>query len=253
MAARAIWKGVIRFDDFQLPVKLYSAVEDKDIRFHLLHDQDMVRVKQRMVNPETNDTVSVDQMQKGFEVKRNLLVLLDDDELASLEPEPSRDIEVIQFVEASAIDHQWYDRPYWLGPDGDEERYFALAEALAGVEGVTRWVMRKKQYRGALYAEGDYLCLVTLRHAEQNISADELEAPGGRKLEKQERELAGKLISALEAEFDPTDYKDEYRDRLLKLIETKRSGGTVEVEEYEEARPPKSLAESLRASLLAMK
>ena len=256
MAARAIWKGEIVFGDFRLPVKLYSAVEDKSIRFHLLHDQDMVRLKQRMINPDTGRTVLSEHTQRGLEIERDVLVLVEEDELAALEPEPSLDIDILHFLDSAAIGHQWYSRPYWLGPDGDQESYFALAKALNDQEvaGVARWVMRKKQYVGALRAEDGYLALITLRHAEEQLDREELDAPTGRQLDKQERNLAGKLIAALEAEFDPADYHDEYRQRVRELIATNREGGTVEVEEYEEAAPPpKSLAESLRASLKAAK
>lgn len=251
MAARAIWKAIICWADFQLPVKLYSAVEDKTIHFHLLHDQDLTRLKQRMVNPGTDETVAYSETAKGYEIERNVFVLFDPDELEPLEPTPSREIEVRAFVDPGQINHQWYDRPYWLGPDGDTDEYFSLAEALnnRGVEGVVRWTMRKKRYVGALRCERGYLALITLRHAEEIISADDLKPPSGRQLDKQERDLAGQLIRALEGNFDPADYRDQYRERLMNLIETKRKGGTVEVEEYEEAPRQTSLAESLRASL----
>ncbi|MBW3539361.1 MAG: Ku protein, partial [Planctomycetes bacterium] len=189
MAARAIWKGVITFDDVRLPVKLYSAVQDRNIHFHLLHDQDMVRVRQRMVNPETDETVSPTDAQRGYEVERGVFVVLHKDELEKLVPEDSRDIEITRFVDPSEINHQWYVRPYYLGPDGDDDAdYFALAQALSRQqkEGVARWVMRKKAYVGALRAEGDYLMLIALRHAGEIISASELEPPAGRKLDAKE-------------------------------------------------------------------
>jgi DNA end-binding protein Ku len=253
MAARAIWKGVIQFGGAQLPVKLFSAVQDTSIHFHLLHDQDMVRLKQRMVNPDTGKTVAYGDAKRGFEVEPGVFVVLENELLETLEPQESRDIEITRFVPSSAIDAQWYDRPYYLGPDEDEDAdYFALVEALKKQkrEGVAKWAMRKKSYVGALRVEGDYLMLMTLRYAGQVISPSELEPPAGRKLDKKELQLAEKLISTLEDKFDPSDYHDEYKQRVMELIETKSRGGKVEVKKrYKPKRKAKTLAEMLEASL----
>lgn len=251
MAARSIWKGTIRFNGTRLPVKLYSAVQDQGIHFHLLHDQDMVRLRQRMVNPETGKEVPFAEAEKGFEVERGRFVLLSRDELAGLEPEESRDITISRFVDPSAVNHQWYVRPYWLGPDGSGEDYAAFARALEEEEkeGIARWVMRKKEYLGALRAVEGRLALITLREADEVILASELEPPAGRAPDPKELDLARQLVSALEEEFDPEDYRDEFRARLMELIEAKRKGKTIEVEEYEPEPQPESLEEALRASL----
>lgn len=251
MSARALWKAAVRCDQFELPVKLYAAVEDRSIHFQLLHDQDLVRVKQRMVHPDSGDTVPASAARKGYEIERNVFVLFDDDELQALEPAPSRDIQILGFVPSDHIDPQWFDRPYWLGPDGNSEDYFALVTALAdrSVQAIARWSLRKKQYVGALRVEQDYLALVTLRHAEEIISADSLEPPAGRALDPKERQLAGQLINALKAEFVASEYRDEYRDRVRQLIKAKQKGETFQVEPYEEPPATESLAESLEASL----
>ena len=253
MSARAIWKGVVRFGTASLPVKLYSAVQDTSIHFHLLHDQDLVRLKQRMVNPDTGKTVNYSEAKRGFEVERGVFVVMENELLQSLEPQESRDIEITRFVPPGAIDSQWYDRPYYLGPDDEEDAdYFALVDALKRQkrEGVAKWAMRKKTYVGTLRVEGDYLMLMTLRYAGQVISASELEPPAGRKLDTKELQLAEKLLSTLEDKFDPADYRDEYKDRVMELIETKAKGGKVEVKKRPKSKPKKtSLAEMLEASL----
>jgi DNA end-binding protein Ku len=252
MAARAIWKGVLRMGTAQLPVKLYSAVQDASIHFHLLHDHDMTRLKQRMVNPETGKTVQYGEAQRGYEVERGVFVVLENELLETLEPQESRDIEITRFVPPSAIDAQWYDRPYYLGPDGDHDaEYFAFVEALKKQkrEGVARWAMRKKSYVGALLVEGDHLMLMTLRFAGQVIPASELEPPAGRKLDKKELLLAERLISTLEDKFDPADYHDEYQKSVMDLIETKAKGGKLEVKRYKPKPKAKSLTEMLEASL----
>ena len=257
MAARAIWKGIIRFDSVKVPVKLYSAIEDRNIRFNLLHDQDYVPVKQRMVNPNTDQTVPHDKVRKAYEIERGVFVFLDEDELKSLEPEPSRDIEVLQFVEAADVSPHWYVRPYFVGPDDSqaESDYFALVHALAKQDkvGIARWVMRAHQYVGALRSENGYLALITLHHSEEVILGDELQPPEGRALDKKERDLAEQLVKALEEDFDPKDYRDEYRQRVMKLIASKRAGKPLKAPKRPRKPKTTSLAQSLRASLKRVK
>ena len=254
MAARAIWKGVITFGTAKVPVKLYSAVQDKSIRFRLLHEKDRVPVEQRMINPDTGDPVDYKDVRKAYPVARNMLVVLDDADLEKLEPKDARDIEVTRFVNPAEIDHRWYERPYYLGPDQSSGAYFALAKALErkGKEGVARWVMRKKEYVGALRAEDGYLSLISLRHAEEVISADQLTAPEGRTLDKREISMAEQLISALSGAFDPAEYRDEYRTRVMELIDTRARGGKVTLKKFRPKKQPESLEDALSASLGAV-
>src|SRR6266508_3555855 len=176
MAARAIWKGDLKLDSTKVPVKLYSAVQNQTVRFHILDERSKTPVKQHMVDPDSNEEVSPEEIQKGFEVEPGTFVVLNEEELESLEPEPSREIEITQFVPPAEIAPEFYDRPYYLGPDGDQAAYFALAGALRNKEkeGVARWVMRKQPYVGALRVEGDHLVLFTLRNAEEVLSAKDL-------------------------------------------------------------------------------
>src|SRR5690349_13797179 len=130
MAARAIWKGSLHLPGVQVPVKLYSAVESKEtISFRLLHEKDLVPVEGRMVDPETGDAVPIAETKRGYLTDSGEMVVLDRDELAKLEPESSREIELLRFVPSAAVDHRWYDRPYYLGPDGDKGAYAALGAA----------------------------------------------------------------------------------------------------------------------------
>lgn len=252
MAARAMWKGNIQFGSVEVPVKLYSGVEDQSIHFRLLDAQDHAPVQQRMVNPETGDAVNYDDVRKAFETDDGELVVLDEEDLAALEPEASRDIEILRFVPPTQITHAWYDRPYFLGPDGDEGPYFSLAAALRGeeVEGIARWVMRKKEYVGALRVDGDYLMLITLRHAGEVIPASALEAPGGRDLSKRELEMAKQLIAAMEEDdLDWSEFQDEYRQRVLDFVEAKAAGQVVKFPKAPSRPKEKSLADMLEKSL----
>ena len=252
MAARAIWKAVLRLGEATLPVKLYSAVEGRGVHFRLLHAKDRVPVEQKMVHPETGEPVPYEDTRRGWEAEPGTFVVLDDEDLAAAEPEPSRDVEVTRFVPPETIDHRWYDRPYFLGPDGDETAYAALARALAesGREGVARWTMRKKSYLGALVPEDGRLALVTLRPAAEGISAEELEAPSGRKLDAREKKMARQLVAALAGDADLSELRDEYRERVLELVAAKAEGKAAEVKPIRRKKPPKgSLADVLEASL----
>lgn len=257
MAARAVWKGTIRLDGAdgaEVPVKLYSAVEDRQVRFRLLHEEDLVPVQQRMVDPGSGEPVPYEEIRKAYELEDGRLVVLDDEELAEVEPEPSRDIEITRFVPAGAIGPAWYDRPYWLGPDGRTGAYFALARALerGARQGIARWTMRKKEYRGALRFRGGHLMLVTLKSPAEVVDASLLEAPGGREAEKRELAMAEQLVGALEDEFDPTAYEDRYRHRVMEMVMAKAEGKTVELAAYERRKPKEeSLASALEQSLRA--
>src|SRR5690348_1657460 len=141
--------------------QLYSAVQDRSVHFHILDTSTKQPIKQRMVDPENDQEVAKEEIQRGLELEPGTFVVIDEDELARMEPKASRDIEIKRFVPPARINHQWYERPYYLGPDGDESAYFALTKALKGNdrEGVARWVMREKQYIGALNVKDGYLVL----------------------------------------------------------------------------------------------
>jgi DNA end-binding protein Ku len=252
MGARAMWKGILRFGGLSIPVKLYSAVEDRKVHLRLLHAKDQEPVKQVMIHPGTGKPVPFSEIRKGYDTGDGEVVLLSDEELESLAPKESRDIELVGFVDPALVNHQWYDRPYYLGPDGDETAYFAFACALEKErkEGVARWTMRKKQYVGALLADQGHFKLITLHHAGEVVDASSVPRPKGRAAEQQELRMAEQLLNALSADFDPHAYRDEYRKRVLELVETKARGGEIVRREVKEKRPKRaSLAEILEASL----
>lgn len=254
MAARAIWKGVLGLGSTELPVKLYSAVEPRKVSFRLLHKSDREPLKQRMVDPESDEAVEYKEARRGYPTDDGRVVILDAEELDELEPEPSREIEMTRFVPVSAVDPHWYDRPYWLGPDGSTDDYFALAAALedSGRIGIAKWVMRKKEYVGALRAEAGYLMLVTMRHAGEVVSADALQPPGGRKLDARELKMAEQLVDALAGEFEPEQYRDEYAARVMELVEAKAKGKKLPKKRARrKAGAEESLADALEKSLKA--
>jgi DNA end-binding protein Ku len=252
MMPRAIWKGIIRFGGVLVPVKLYSAVTDQKVHFRLLHERDHTPVEQRMVDPHTGKPVPRDQIRRGFQTDTGEIVMITDDELNFIVPEPSRKIEITRFVDPERVNYRYYDRPYFLGPDGDEENYFSLTEALEEEKkiGIARWTMRKKRYVGGLSGRSGYLELFTFRYAGEVVDIEEIPPPQGRKFEPTEINMAEQLIEAMATDFDPYSYRDEYRQRVMDLISTKSRGETYMFEKQKK-RSTKfdSLTSTLERSL----
>ncbi len=283
MAARAMWKADLALGEIKVPVKLYAAVRDAKVHFRLLHAADGAPVKQHIVHPETARPVPPEAIKKAVAVDRGVYVVLTEEEQAALAPKPSRLISVEQAVAASAIDERWFDRPYYLGPDGDDEGYFALAEALAAsaiderwfdrpyylgpdgddegyfalaealakreAVGVAHWVLRNKRYVGALHASGGYLLLETLRYAQEIVEVGALRPSANRAPHKREIALAEQLIGALEDRFDPSAFRDEYQEQLKGLLAAKAAGKVVRFPKAPERKREESLVASLQASL----
>jgi DNA end-binding protein Ku len=230
-------------------------VKDQTVRFHILDEHSKTRVRQHMIDPDSGDEVSNEEIKKGFEVEPGTFVILDEKELERLEPKASREIEIKRFLPPAAIPPEFYDRPYYLGPDGNEKSYFALAEALANQnrEGLAHWVMRKQPYVGALRSEAGYLMLFTLRHTEEVVSAKDLPQPTGRAPDKKELAMAKQLVEMLKGEFDPKDYQDEYRARVMEFVEKKAKGHAPRLRLVKNKRQPESLGKILSKSIASLK
>jgi len=252
MGARAMWKAEISVGEHTVPIKLYSAVEDRTVHFRMLDAKTRTPVEQQMFDPSTEQPVVDGTSRKGVQMEEGVFVVLNPDEIQSLEPPESRTIGIERFVPSSAISEAWYDRPYWLGPDGDDAAYFALVRALAEEDmiGIAHWVMRKHRQHGALRVNGDHLMLVRMRHTEEVVPASALTAPTGREADMREVALAEQLVAALEGPFDPKELQSTYDDRVRELVEAKAAGKVVKL-----ATPSKkkvtegSLASALEASL----
>ncbi len=251
--ARAIWKGRLVVGRHDLPVKMYSAVQDTQVHFRLLDRQSLEPVHQRIVRKADGQEVPKEEQRKAFPIEKDRAVVLTPEELEDLAPKASRDIELLRFVPPSLLDAPWYERPYYLGPDEDEKSYFALVEALEkrSVLGIARWVMRQQRYLGALSVLGGYLTLVTLRRAEQVLAVPQLEP--ARKADEKELRLAEQLVDAIAEDFNPGLWQDEYHERVCKLIEEKAHGKKVELRRPKPKRPTGELAEELRRSLASVK
>lgn len=255
MSARAIWKASLRISRVDVPVKLYAAVEDRDVHFRLLDAKSKTPVQQQMIDPRTREAAAPEDVRRGVEVERGVFVLFDEAELGRLAPEPSREIEVVQTVPAHAVDPGWYLRPYFLGPDASGPRFAALVQALekSGLCAIARWTMRGQRYAGAIAAAGDVLALTTLRSPAEVVAARDVSAPTSKEVSAAERKLAEQLIAALDAPFDPADLHDEHRERLRSFLEAKARGRKLRVVEEAVPRPSGDLQRALERSVAALK
>jgi DNA end-binding protein Ku len=252
-----MWKGTIRCGEAGVAIKLYAGVQSRGISFHLLHGKDGERVRQRMIHPETGEEVPYAEARKGLPLSSGVFVIVEPEELEALAPKPSRDIEISRFVPAGAIDSAWFERPYYLGPDGSTEAYFALVEALrhSKREGVARWTMRGRSYNGVLRVHGEHLVLITLRHRDEVLLASglrKLRTAPERAPDARELALADQLVSSLEGELDMEAFRSDYQERVLALIEEKARGGKVKVARAPRTQEPandRSLATLLKSSL----
>jgi DNA end-binding protein Ku len=251
-----MWKGVVHVGTLTVPVKLYSAVKEHTVHFRLLHKTDKHPVRQQLISSDSGEPVEYAEVRKAFPITRGRLVMLEKEELEELEPKDSRDIEITRFVNIGDIDHRWYERAYYLGPDDSAKAYFAAVAALERKrkEGVARWVMRDRSYIGSLRVEQGYLMLITLRHADEIIAADALKPPAGRALQEREIRMAAQLLEALHDELDPTQFHDEYHARVMDLIEAKAAGRKPKIVKFRpKAAETEDVTDALAASLAGMK
>jgi DNA end-binding protein Ku len=259
--ARAIWSGSISFGLLNVPVKLYSAVARRGISLREIRESDGARIRHRRVAEGTDEEVPYEKITKAFEITSGNYVPLDKDEMAALAPKKTRAIEVQDFVDLGEIDPIYFDSPYYLGPaEGAEKAYSLLASALqsSGKVAIARFVFRNKEHLAALRAENGVLTLTTMRFADEVVPPEELDdvLPTDQpKVGKKEVEMAEKLIDSLTSDFDPTAYRDEYREELMALIERKAEGKeivTPESSEPEATRAPDLMA-ALEESIAAVK
>lgn len=251
--ARAMWKGVIAIGKQTVGVKMYAAVEDRSIRFHMLHKKDHAPVEQHIIRKDTGEDVNREDIRKAFSVDSDTAVILQPEDLDKLTPPESRDIHINRFVTPDVLGDQWYERPYYLGPDGNDADYFALAKAMeqTNMIGIARWVMRKKRYVGALASVDGYLAVSTMRRADQVLKFAGIEPVATMKPATNELKLAEQLIASIEADFDPGLWQNEYRECLLKLINAKARGEKLAPVKLKKKVPQVSLADSLKASIAA--
>ena len=238
-----------------VPVKLYSAVSQKTVRFHQLHATDGVRIQQKRICPADGEEVAYDDIVKGYEIAPDRYVVIEPDELAALQPEKSRTIEIEDFVELADIDPIYYDHAYYLTPGpGGAKPYRLLLDAMreSGKVAVARVVLRSKEQLVAIRPMGDVLAMATMNFADEIVPADGLdELPDDVETNDRELQIARQLVDSLAAPWEPGKYRDTYRDAVLDLIDRKAAGEHITVQPPPEERPTEApdLMSALQASL----
>ena len=257
---RAIWSGNISFGLLNVPVKLYSAVSKKTVSFRELREDDGSRIRHRRVAEEDGEEVPYDKIVKGYEITPDNYVIMSREELAEIDPEKTRAIEIKDFVDLDEIDPIYFDHPYYLGPDkGAERAYQLLVNAMEEQRkvAIARFVLRNKENLAAIRPMNGALTMATMRFHDEVVSPNDLDdvlPEKEEKIEKRELDMAKQLIESLSTDFEPDRYEDEYRDKLLALIERKAKGEEIVSAPAEEPTPTKApdLMAALEESLAAV-
>ncbi len=253
--ARPLWTGSISFGMVSIPIRLVPAVQRKCISFNQIDDQTMSRVRLRKVSEATGEEVPSDHIVKGYDIRGGNYVLITDDDLASLAPAKSKEINLETFVPVEDVNPLMFDSSYLVTPDKMAKPYALLASAMAGGGrvGIVRFVMRQKEYLAAIRSDGKHLTLSTLVFPGELVdvdSVDEYETLNDVEISSKELAMAKSLVEALSDDFEPSHYVDEYRLSVEAIIEQKAAGKTPVL-----AKAPASkgtvidLASALEASL----
>ena len=255
---RPIWSGAISFGLVNVPVKLFSATSPKDVRFHQIDAKSNARVKQKRVSATTGEEVPYEDIVKGYELRPDTYVTITPEELEALEPKATKSIDIEDFVDLDQIDPIFFERPYYLVPDKGGAKAYALLRAAmqeSNKVGIARVVLRTKQYLAAIRPKDDVLVLETMLFPDEVNPTEDLELPGDEvEVSPREEKMARQLIDSLTTEFEADKYHDEYREKVLALIEKKAAGQEIVVEEpTEEPTKVVDLMAALEASLAAVR
>jgi DNA end-binding protein Ku len=248
-----MWSGAISVELVNIPVRLYDAVHDNSLHFHMLHTDDGGRIRMKRVCSVDGSEVPYEAIAKGFEIEKGRLVKIDPGEIEKLAPHLTHTIEIREFVDLTDIDPIYFDGSYYVAPDNSAVHAYALlqhAMNLTGKVALGRIVLRTKEHLCALRPVGKVLVLSTMRHADEVLKPDDIgllapvaEAPA------RESEMAKQLIETLSGPFRPEELKDEYRERVADLIQRKASGEEIVVQPEARGAEVLSLVDALSKSL----
>jgi DNA end-binding protein Ku len=253
--ARAIWSGALTFGLVNIPVKLFSAVSKKDLRFHMLHDADGARIHLKRFCSAEESEVPYEHIVKGYEVAPHRYVTVTREELEAYDPKATRTVEIQDFVDPGELDPVYLEATYYLVPEKTAVKaYRLLGDALrrTGKVAIALAVLRTRESLCCVRPSGPGLALSTMNRADEVVALDSLELPEASPPSPRELEMAEQLVGSLSGPFDPARYPDLRRQRVLELIERKAEGQAIEAPAPEE-RPAEvvSLADALQASLAA--
>ncbi|ABS25217.1 Ku protein [Anaeromyxobacter sp. Fw109-5] len=253
--ARAIWSGALTFGLVNVPVKLVTAVTQKEVRFHMLHDADGGRIQLKRFCAKEDVEVPYEHIVKGYELSKGKYVAITPEELEKLDPKATRTVDIHDFVELAEIDPVYFDKTYYLVPDGGAAKAYALLRETmrrSGKVAIATFVLRTRESLCCVRPIDDALALSTMNRADEVLPVSALELPARAKPSERELAMAEQLVGSLAAAFEPERYPDLHRERVLELVRRKAEGETIEAPEPERAPAGVvSLADALSASLAA--
>ena len=248
---RSIWSGSISFGLVNVPVRLYSAVQEHKLRFHFVHEKDSSPIGYEKICKKEGKPVADDEIVKAFEFEKGEYVFMDDKDFEAAKVEGYKAIDIVDFVRYEDIDPIYFAHTYYVGPDrGAEKTYSLLVKAMEGSElaGVAKFVMRDRQNLGALRVRDGVITLEQLRYADEIRDVAEIKASRTR-VSSEELKMAERLIESFTTEWKPEKYKDTYRDELCAIIRAKRKGKEVHAAPEVEEEAPTDLLTALRESI----
>ena len=225
---RAIWKGSITFGLVNVPISLYPATAKKELSFHLLRKSDLSQIIYKRVAEVDGKEVPWDQIVKGYEYEKGKFVVLTDEDFKRADIDATQTIEVLEFIRLKEIDPILFDRPYYLEPQKQGAKAYALLrDALKKMEmvGIAKVVLKTRQHLASLKPEQNALVLELMHFADELVSPKVLQIPGDISVGARELQMASDLIDKLSDRWDPAKYKDDYRERLMELIQKKIEAG----------------------------
>jgi DNA end-binding protein Ku len=255
-SSRALWSGSITFGLVTIPVKLFPAVKEERVRFHLLHDSDHARLQRKMVCSADGEEVTSEHMVRGFEIAPDQYVVMSDDEIESAQPKRTKAIAIEDFVGADEIDPVYFNSAYYVLPqETGTKPYQLLVQAMVESQrvAIARFVLREREHLCALRPAQEAIVLETLHYADEVVPLDAMDGvPRSAKSDPREIKMAQQLIASLETSFDPEKYHDEFSRQLKEMVQRKAAGEEV-VAAPEPEKPARAgnLLEALQASLAA--
>jgi DNA end-binding protein Ku len=252
--ARALWKGSISFGLVNIPIELHTAVRDNRPRFRMLHAKDRSPIRFERVCAKDGTPVAWDDLVKGYEYEKGRFVVLTKEDFQAAALEKSRTVDILDFVDAEAIDDRYFETPYYVLPaKGGERAYALLREAIRTSDriGIAKIILRETQHLAALQVIGEALVLTMMRFADELVDVSTFSFPAASSIRSQELDMAKMLVENLAADWSPEKYTDEYRDNLMKVIRAKMKGKKPELTAEVEPQSAEvvDLMERLRRSL----
>ncbi len=253
--AASVWSGYLTFGLISMPVRLFSGARSSSISFHMLHRDDLQRVKQQLYCPAENRVVERSEIVKGYEYRKDEYVVIEPEEIKKIEPKTAKTMEILEFVKSSEVDPVFFESSYYVMPeDAGRRPYALLTKALeeSNFVAIAKLTMHNREYTVFLRPRDHGMMLHTMYYAEEVREVEGFGAPEV-ELKDAEVKVAHQLINALAAEWDPEKYHDDFQENLKKMIQTKLEGGTIaEVEKPKKLAPVVDLMSALKESLAQM-